>query len=103
MDAILDVDTGTEPSWPDADVIVGNPPFLGSRFHLRRLGNDYVRKLRALYQDRVPAGADLVCYWFEKARAMVAEGRVRRVGLLATKSIANTEASRQVLDRIAAA
>jgi hypothetical protein len=94
LDAILDEETGAEPTWPDVDVIVGNPPFLGSRFHLRRLGAEYVRKLRALYQGRVPAGADLVCYWFEKARAMAAEGRIRRVGLLATKSIANAEPSR---------
>ena len=27
-DAILNSD-GTEPKWPDADVIVGNPPFIG--------------------------------------------------------------------------
>jgi hypothetical protein len=81
---------------------VGNPPFLGSRFHLRRLGSEYVKRLRTLYQGRVPAGADLVCYWFEKARAMAAENRVQRVGLLATKSIANAEPSRQVLDRIVA-
>ncbi|HEY1931459.1 MAG TPA: DNA methyltransferase [Acetobacteraceae bacterium] len=103
QDAILDPDTGAEPSWPPVDVIVGNPPFLGSKFHLRRLGGNYVQKLRAAYAGRVPPGADLVCYWFEKARAMAADGHVRRVGLLATKSIANTEPSRQVLDRIVAA
>lgn len=102
MDAILDETTGQEPPWPRVDVIVGNPPFLGSRFHLRRLGNEYVTKLRGLYQGRVPPGADLVCYWFEKARAMAAESQVQRVGLLATKSIANAEPSRQVLDRIIA-
>jgi hypothetical protein len=102
LDAILDESTGQEPRWPDADVIVGNPPFLGSRFHLRRLGSDYVRKMREAYNGRIPAGADLVCYWFEKARAMTTEGRVSRVGLLATKSIANAEPSRQVLDRIIA-
>lgn len=102
LDAILDENTGLEPIWPAADVVIGNPPFLGSRLHLRRLGSEYVRKMREVYQGRVPAGADLVCYWFEKARAMVAEGRVSRVGLLATKSIANAEPSRQVLDRIIA-
>lgn len=102
-DAILNEDTGEEPHWPAADVIVGNPPFMGSKFHLRRLGTGYVEKMRECYQGRVPAGADLVCYWFEKARAMVAEHRVRRVGLLATKSIATAEPSRQVLDRIIAA
>ena len=103
QDAILDPATGQEPSWPPVDVIVGNPPFLGSKFHLRRLGSDYVQKLRSAYAGRVPPGADLVCYWFEKARAMAAGGEVRRVGLLATKSIANAEPSRQVLDRIIAA
>lgn len=103
QDAILDQNTGLEPQWPPVDVIVGNPPFLGSKFHLRRLGSDYVRKLRETYAGRIPPGADLVCYWFEKARAMMADGKVRRVGLLATKSIANAEPSRQVLDRIVAA
>jgi hypothetical protein len=102
MDAILDESNGQEPEWPTADVIVGNPPFMGSKFHLRRLGSEYVRKLRKLYLGRVPAGADLVCYWFEKARAMAEAHRVSRVGLLATKSIANAEPSRQVLDRIIA-
>jgi hypothetical protein len=75
---------------------------MGSKFHLRRLGSEYVRKLRELYLGRIPAGADLVCYWFEKARAMAEARRVSRVGLLATKSIANAEPSRQVLDRIIA-
>jgi type II restriction/modification system DNA methylase subunit YeeA len=103
QDAILDPVTGQEPAWPPVDVIVGNPPFLGSKFHLRRLGGDYVQRLRAAYAGRVPPGADLVCYWFEKARAMAAGGQVHRVGLLATKSIANAEPSRQVLDRIVAA
>lgn len=101
-DAIFDEDGDCEPSWPDADVIVGNPPFMGSKFHLRRLGNAYTARLRELYAGRVPAGADLVCFWFEKARAMAEEGRVKRVGLLATKSIANAEPSRQVLDRVLA-
>ncbi len=103
QDAILNPATGQEADWPPVDVIVGNPPFLGSKFHLRRLGTDYVQKLRAAYAGRVPPGADLVCYWFEKARAMAVDGHVRRVGLLATKSIANAEPSRQVLDRIVAA
>jgi len=33
---------------------------------------------RETYAGRVPPGADLVCYWFEKARAMAAGGEVRR-------------------------
>ncbi len=52
-----------------------------------------------VYAGRVRAEADLVTYWFEKARAMVAAGRVRRAGLLATQGIRGG-ASRRVLDRI---
>jgi type II restriction/modification system DNA methylase subunit YeeA len=56
-DAILNPD-GSEPEWPTADVIVGNPPFLGGSKLLAALGNEYVTRLRTLYQGRVPGGAD---------------------------------------------
>ena len=36
-DAILAPD-GTEPEWPEADVVIGNPPFLGNRRMRRELG-----------------------------------------------------------------
>ena len=39
------------------------------------------------YVDRVPAEADLVCYWFEKAGRQIAAGKAVRVGLVATNSI----------------
>ena len=41
----------------------------------------------------------MVCYWFEKARAMIEEGKVKRAGLLATNSIRGG-ANRKVLERI---
>ncbi len=97
-DAVLNPD-GTEPEWPEADAIVGNPPFLGGSKLLAALGGDYVTRLRSLYQGRVPGGADLVTYWFEKARAQIAAGRVRYVGLVATNSIRGG-ANRNVLERI---
>ena len=56
-------------------------------------------QLLELYRDRIPGGSDLVCYWFEKARAMLQQGKVKRVGLLATQGIRGG-ANRQVLDRI---
>ena len=65
-DAILTPD-GTEPDWPEADVVIGNPPFLGSGLQIWKLGEDYVSRLRRAYTGRVPGGADLVCYWFAKA------------------------------------
>lgn len=88
-----------EPGWPAADVIVGNPPFLGGKLLRSGLGNEYVDALFRVYRDRVPAEADLVCYWHEKARAMVADGKVARVGLLATQGIRGG-ANRRVLERI---
>lgn len=101
-DAVLDLsdpDEPREPKWPDATVIIGNPPFLGGKLLRTNLGDDYVDALFAVYRDRVPREADLVTYWHEKARAMVEAGRVQRVGLLATQGIRGG-ANRRVLERI---
>ena len=78
---------GTEPAWPDADVIIGNPPFLGGKLLITHLGEDYVSQIFETYADRVPAEADLVCYWFEKAGQQIASGKAKRAGLVATNSI----------------
>ena len=85
-DAILAPD-GTEPDWPDADVIIGNPPFLGGKLLIANLGEDYVSRMFETYADRVPAEADLVCYWFEKTGQQLAAGKAMRAGLVATNSI----------------
>ena len=85
-DAILTADS-TEPEWPGADVVIGNPPFLGRKLLITHLGEDYVSRLFATYADRVPAEADLVCYWFEKAGRQIGWGGALRVGLVATNSI----------------
>ncbi len=98
-DAVVNPD-GTEPEWPAADVIVGNPPFLGNKKMLGALGEEYVKRLRKLYEGRVPGGADLVTYWFEKARAQIEAGKVQFAGLVATNSIRGG-ANRKVLDRVA--
>ena len=97
-DAILNPD-GTEPDWPEADAIVGNPPFLGDKKMLAALGDDYVKRLRSLYQGLVPGGADLVTYWFEKARIQCEAGLVKLVGLVSTQAI-RTGNSNKVLARI---
>ena len=97
-DAIIN-DDGSEASWPQSDAVVGNPPFLGNKRMIGALGEDYTEALRHMYEGRVPKTADLVCYWFEKARHMIAQGKVRRAGLVATNSIRGI-GSRQVLDRI---
>ena len=85
-DAILAPD-GAEPAWPAADVVIGNPPFLGGKLLITHLGEDYVARTFAAYAGRVPAEADLVCYWFAKAGRQLALGRAVRAGLVATSSI----------------
>jgi len=102
MDAILDrsdPDQPREPAWPDAEFIIGNPPFLGGKRLRTELGDEYVDDLFEIYSDRLPNFSDLCCYWFEKARAMIAAGRARRAGLIATNSIRGG-ANRRVLERI---
>lgn len=88
-----------ESEWPSCDAIVGNPPFLGDKVMRGELGDDYVTALRLEYQGRVPGGADLVTYWFEKARAHIEAGRCKAAGLVATNSIRGG-ANRRVLERI---
>jgi hypothetical protein len=51
------------------------------------LGDHYTEALRNCYADRVPGGADLVTYWFEKARAQIEAGKCLGAGLVATQSI----------------
>lgn len=51
--------------WPDADVIIGNPPFLGAKRLKPEHGADYVNTVRKLYPD-VPGMADFCVYWLEK-------------------------------------
>lgn len=102
MDAILDLsdpENPKEPEWPSVDFIVGNPPFLGDKKMRGELGDEYVEALRKLYEGRVSGGADLVTYWFEKARQQLHEGRCKRAGLLATQGIRGGR-NRQVLERI---
>ena len=103
MDAILAYDAQgkpVEPEWPRAEVIIGNPPFLGSQRMRSELGDQYVQDLRTLYSDRLPA-CDLVCYWFETVRALIAADITKRAGLLATQAI-RAGSNRQVLERIKA-
>ena len=97
-DAILNPD-GTEPEWPEADAIVGNPPFLGGAKKRGVLGDKYFDALERVYAGRVGGGADLVTYWYEKARGQIEAGRVRYAGLVATNSI-RSGANRKVLERI---
>jgi type II restriction/modification system DNA methylase subunit YeeA len=107
-DALITCDFGaegyvgrwTEATWPSADVIIGNPPFLGGKIIRSELGDDVVDALFSLYRGRVPAEADLVVYWLAKSLQAIEENRVKRVGLVTTNSVRGG-ANRRVMDRIA--
>ncbi|MBI4326181.1 MAG: class I SAM-dependent DNA methyltransferase [Chloroflexi bacterium] len=88
-----------EQRWPECDVIVSNPPFLGDKLMRGELGNEYVVELRRVFSERLPGQSDFCCYWFEKAREAIAEGKCHRAGLLATQGIRGS-ANREVLKRI---
>ncbi|MCU0498359.1 MAG: class I SAM-dependent DNA methyltransferase, partial [Anaerolineae bacterium] len=102
MDAILAYDADgnpIEPEWEAAEVVVGNPPFLGGKKMRGELGDRYLTDLRTLYRGRLPKDSDLVTYWFERARSEIERGQLRRAGLLATNSIRDGS-NREVLKRI---
>jgi type II restriction/modification system DNA methylase subunit YeeA len=87
-----------EKRWPECDIIVGNPPWLGDKLMRRELGDEYVQELRKIYA-RIPGQSDLCCYWFEKARDLIEHRKCKRAGLLATQGIRGGS-NREVLTRI---
>ncbi len=72
--------------WPEADFMVGNPPFVGNKRMRDALGDGYTEALRKAYPD-VPESADLVMYWWHKAAEIIREGKALRFGLITTNSI----------------
>jgi hypothetical protein len=88
-----------EAVWPKANVVIGNPPFLGDKMMRSELGDTYTDTLRLIYKDRVPGGADLVMFWFEKARAQIEKSELGTAGLVATNSI-RQRGNRPVMERI---
>ncbi|MDD2608944.1 MAG: class I SAM-dependent DNA methyltransferase [Giesbergeria sp.] len=72
--------------WPQADFVVGNPPFIGNKRLRVALGDGYVDALRAAWPE-VPESADLVMYWWYKAAETVRKGQAQRFGLITTNSL----------------
>ena len=98
--AIINED-GTAAAWPSADVVVGNPPYLGAKLLKRKLGVPMTAAIRAIYDGRLPGFTDLVCYWFENACTLIERGELARVGFVATNSI-RKNTNLPVMHRIAA-
>ena len=94
QDAVLQHDgafTNAKPTdWPEADFIIGNPPFVGDKAMRGALGDQYVETLRKTHKGIVPESADLVMYWWEKAAEIVRQGRAEAFGFITTNSITQT-------------
>ncbi len=97
MDAVLAHD-GTDaqgnyinprrPEWPEADYIVGNPPFMGGKDIRSKLGDLYAEALWSAH-THMNDSADFVMYWWDRAAELLTRKgtRLKRFGLVTTNSI----------------
>ena len=79
------VEARTAP-WPEAEFIVGNPPFIGTKRLRDMLGSGYMEALWAAH-PKVPRSTDFVMFWWHRASELVASGRVRRFGFITPNSL----------------
>ncbi|MGA2329318.1 MAG: class I SAM-dependent DNA methyltransferase [Bryobacteraceae bacterium] len=86
-------------AWPEADAIIGNPPFQSKNKMQREFGRAYLNQLRATYPD-IPGRADYCVYWFYKAHNSLKPGK--RAGLVGTNTIRQNYSREGGLDHIVA-
>jgi hypothetical protein len=79
-------------AWPEANYVLGNPPFIGNKRMRFTLSDGYVAALREAWPE-VPDTADYVMYWWQRSAAITRSGGLRRFGLITTNSI------RQIFNR----
>ena len=72
--------------WPQADYIVGNPPFVGSARMRDALGNGYTEALRTTFHD-LPDSCDFVMYWWWNSARLVGTQKTQQFGFITTNSI----------------
>jgi hypothetical protein len=73
-------------SWPQADFIVGNPPFIGTKRVRQILGDGYVEAVRVAWKT-IPDSTDFVMYWWKIASDIVLNGNAKQFGFITTNSI----------------
>lgn len=103
---VADADGAIPAKWPDADIIIGNPPYLGASLIEPQHGRTYVEHLRLRYPD-IPGMADYCVYWFRRAQdhlPLCAESDPfrGRAGLVGTQSIRFGQSRVGGLDYVAA-
>lgn len=89
----------TRPDWPEADFIIGNPPFIGGKDIRGRLGVGYAEALWNA-NPQINPSADFVMYWWDRAAGLLTkkDTRLRRFGFVTTNSITQVF-QRRVLER----
>ncbi|WP_315855245.1 class I SAM-dependent DNA methyltransferase [Chenggangzhangella methanolivorans] len=87
------------PDWPDAEFIVGNPPFIGGKDLRSRMRPGYAEALWRAH-PQINESADFVMYWWDRASEELAteDSTLRRVGLVTTNSISQLF-QRRVMER----
>ncbi|MEM1040352.1 MAG: DNA methyltransferase [Pseudomonadota bacterium] len=87
------------PDWPEAEFIVGNPPFIGGKDIRRHLGDGYVETLWRVHAH-MNDSADFVMYWWDRAAEILGRKKtvLRRFGFVTTNSITQVF-QRRVMER----
>lgn len=87
------------PDWPEAEFIVGNPPFIGGKDIRAELGNVYAETLWAIHKS-INDSADFVMYWWDRAASELTRKGTKliRFGFVTTNSITQVF-SRRVIAR----
>ena len=98
------VTDGKPTPWPAADVVIGNPPFLGAKRLKPERGVDYVNVLRDVYPE-VPGMADYCVYWIRRTHdhlqpLTAADPFSGRAGLVGTQNIRNNQSRVGGLDHV---
>ena len=89
--------------WPEADFIVGNPPFIAGKDMRAELGEGYSMALWATY-PKVPKSADIALFfWWKAAQALAGNKPVaQRLGFITSNSISQTFCRRVLAEALTA-
>ena len=85
--------------WPEADFIIGNPPFIGGKDLRAELGDGYTEALWGSRRKKSDS-IDYVMYWWDHAALLLTckGSKLRRFGFITTNSITQ-KFSRRVLEK----
>ena len=97
---IYDYKSPRRAEWPEAEFIIGNPPFIGKGELMRAaLGQTYLDALRVAY-PKMNESADYVMYWWDHAATVLASHStsLQRFAFVTTNSITQIF-NRRVVER----